>query len=427
MKQYFPLLLTLAILFMAPQPALADDPLPASTAFFQQGLALYADGDYRQALDQFLAARDLGASGASLLYNIGVCHYRLGNYPAAKVAFAEMADNPKMASLAFYNLGLVALKLDEPDEARRWFNRSLSSGPPQKLRLLALHALTELDRTAPQRRQWLRYGSLCLGHDDNVTLTPEGDTLEPSGRADGFNEIIALLHGSIGEDSLTGGWQLQLGGLYRRHFSLADFDTGSAHLGLFYRTKLDSMTLQGGLRYTYATLAEQSFEQLTSADLQATYPLGQASSLRLTWQSGYLDILEPAYEGLRGWRHRGGVQVNLKREGLRTRLAYNAEMNDRDGEVYSPTRHSLRASVERELARRVTMLGSGSFRTSRYGETGNAERRRDEQLQCSAKLTWHLADRWALEGGYEYTRNNSNLNHHDYSRNQITLALSHHF
>lgn len=61
------------VLALAPPPALGQE------AFFEEGNSLYQAGDYRGALDAYLRLVEAGYESAALYYNMGNCHFKLGD------------------------------------------------------------------------------------------------------------------------------------------------------------------------------------------------------------------------------------------------------------------------------------------------------------------------------------------------------------
>ena len=81
----------------------------SASDLFAVGQHSFKAGNHEKALIYFLKARDAGMVKPSLFYNLGVCHYRLGQYSEASETFMEIISNSEMAPLVYYNLGLIAL------------------------------------------------------------------------------------------------------------------------------------------------------------------------------------------------------------------------------------------------------------------------------------------------------------------------------
>ena len=122
------LLLAIAVQLWIPS-ALADQANDAEVTgmaekLFTQGQRAYRQGDMELAVDLYARADAAGYDDPVLSYNMGVAQYRLGNLDEAHAAFLTAAGTPKLAPLAFYNLGLVARKTDDPRDAYVWFDQA---------------------------------------------------------------------------------------------------------------------------------------------------------------------------------------------------------------------------------------------------------------------------------------------------------------
>src|SRR5215467_3011777 len=118
--------------------AQGDDPAFAAAS------AAFARGDYASALDLFELVRTTGADEPAVLFNIGVCEYKLGRHADAAAAFESLgARFPAMRALAEYNRGLALLGLGRDADARAAFSAASVSGDA-KIAPLAAARLQEL-------------------------------------------------------------------------------------------------------------------------------------------------------------------------------------------------------------------------------------------------------------------------------------------
>lgn len=160
-------------------------------SLMQSGNELVRAGQYAAALEVYRDALAEGADSPLLRYNIGVVHYRLGNYSRAELDLQLASGDPTLAPLAFYNLGLANLAQGRTSDAARWFTRAQNQAANANLRELATRALRSIGRdgpasqatTARARRPAYRppeedIGELRLavavrmGTDDNVYRSP---------------------------------------------------------------------------------------------------------------------------------------------------------------------------------------------------------------------------------------------------------------
>lgn len=85
---------------------------------FDLGIDAFNRGSYAEAVSHFLAAQADNPDDPDLQYNLGASYYKLGRYQEARQAFLQAAEYPDMAPLAYYNLALVAARLNQPDQVR---------------------------------------------------------------------------------------------------------------------------------------------------------------------------------------------------------------------------------------------------------------------------------------------------------------------
>jgi tetratricopeptide (TPR) repeat protein len=97
--------------------------------------ARYRKGEYREALAEFEALRGKVREAhdprlnESLLNNIGLCRYKLGDLDGASAAYLEILASDSTYVKAYTNLGLVLLAEGKKEEARARFLRALALDP----------------------------------------------------------------------------------------------------------------------------------------------------------------------------------------------------------------------------------------------------------------------------------------------------------
>ena len=394
---------------------------------FQQGIAASKKGDYAAALALFHQAQAAGLDKPSLYYNIGVCSYKLGLYAEAEEAFRKTATFPQMAPLAYYNLGVVAEKQSDHENARYWLEKSYNSaaGNDEKLRILAANALQSIQGKTEVSR-WDRYVSIGLGYDDNVELVAESDIIQASNQEDGFLDLFLYQRRPLGQDSSTAGSYFQSNISYLKYYEMDEYDYGSASLEFFHWRHLGDYQLEGGGGYEYVLLEGNSFEQSPMISLQVKRSLWAASALRLRYRLNYLDILDDDYDYLAGWRQRGMAELSRKWGDWYTYLAYTLELNDRDDEDYSPTRHSIAAGMNVKFLGNMGAAFYVSYRDSYY-DIEAAEDRDEEQLDASVSLSYYLRNGWEIACKLQNTHNESNDPLYDYTRNAVTVSVARFF
>ncbi|NOR23925.1 MAG: tetratricopeptide repeat protein, partial [Desulforhopalus sp.] len=381
---------------------------------FTAGQHSFKAGNHEEALSYFLKARNAGMNKPSLYYNLGVCHYSLGQYSEATEAFRQIISNPEMAPLAYYNLGLISLKDSDNRRASYWFKKAYDTTSNDKLRILASAALDKVGEKVSD--SWSRYLSFALGYDDNVELTIDSETLQASNKGDFFSEIYGVAIKPVFGGTSSEGPLFTMGGSYLKYFDLNEFDSGSINTGLFYRNTLNGIRLKSGVDYAYTLIDGSSFEQIPSASIQGKYSLNPSVLFRFRYRLSYLDILDSDFDYLEGWRHRGLAESRWKWKRLYSTLSYILELNGRDNDDFSPTRHTVRVAFDLDLNHSWDMHLQMSYRKSTYDIDGMSDRDEDRFIG-KGRLVYFLEKGWEIRGEYQHTDNDSNYDTYDYTRN----------
>lgn len=98
----------------------------------QDGVDLYNQEEYAQALKSFEAARLSNPEDGNVLYNLANTHYQLGNFDHAVEAFeaAESTLNdPSMKQKTLYNRGNAYYRMGDVEEAIKSYKKALELDP----------------------------------------------------------------------------------------------------------------------------------------------------------------------------------------------------------------------------------------------------------------------------------------------------------
>jgi hypothetical protein len=158
-------------------------------ALMAEGNELFRDGLHRAALLRYREANAAGLDTPLLHYNLGVTQYKLEHYSDAAASLERAAQDPALAPLALYNLGLTAHAQGEAQAAERWFRLALERAERTELRAMAGRALQTLAAGTPAVAQTRRARRIVtprdqpvgefnflvvarIGQDDNIYRSP---------------------------------------------------------------------------------------------------------------------------------------------------------------------------------------------------------------------------------------------------------------
>jgi tetratricopeptide (TPR) repeat protein len=400
------------VLFLFLVPAIAHSHSAAALQQFDSGKQAFAAQDHATALNAFEGAVAAGMSGPAVHFNIGVCAYKLGRWERAETAFREVARTPEMAALAHYNLGLVALGAGKSDQAARWFGQVGRATSDERLKSLATARLAQLP--SPPERNWLAFGSLAAGYDDNVALISGGDVLGVSGTDDTFAELQLAA-----TTPLVGDWRFDGGLVLLDYTDLDSFDQLSINAGARYRMALREWAGEAGLQLTYATLDGNGFENKRMLLLQATRPLPDDWRLRVRYRFSDIDGLG-GFDGLDGTRHELGLRGLWRRGSWDVTVDYRFDKSDYADEALSFHRHQLSVDTEFELDANWTLQASLAHDRSSYDLTANGS---EDRTEIALAVNRDFGSQWRAFVRYAYADNQADLPEFDYERNRISAGV----
>lgn len=102
------------LLYTAPVAALDEQQ-------YQQARQAFSAGDFQRALGLFEQLQHANPDNDNLLYNVGVCAFKLQNYDKASEVFRRLLQSVRYSTLARLNLGLIENKQNNIELAKEHF------------------------------------------------------------------------------------------------------------------------------------------------------------------------------------------------------------------------------------------------------------------------------------------------------------------
>lgn len=403
------------------------------------GIDYFQNGELESARIAFEAARAAGLESNSLMYNLGVVYYRLGEYELAANAFSALLGTSSQA-LAEYNLGLVAKAAGNPDTARLWFTRAASESAHEKIRALATRQLQEGKQPSQEspRHPWMTYVSLAGGYDDNIASVPESGS---SGQEGGFAELLAAGSADVyqAENSTV---RLEGAAYSRLYPSESEFDTDFLQIGTSWLETLGPGRAGATLGVSQSWFDSEALERTYRLDLSYRLEecpvLGSGSRCRASVSTGVVEGGD-GFEAYDGQWYQTRLKGRKDFTHWRVEAQYRWDMNDRDdmesGEQFvsvSPQRNLVELALLYKVSQRWNVGVEGSYRYSRYADPHRlfssqgvleAERRVDKRTQGTLLTEYVLSARWSVRGEWMLRDNQSNLARYDYRRQTALVAI----
>ena len=402
---------------------------------YADGVTAFQAGDYAQALDDFLKARDAGYTGPQLGYSLGSTYYQLGRYASAQREFQTLSNDPDLAGLCHYNLGLIALKQGDPATARSEFKAAEAQATDPAIKQLATTELAKLP-PPPAQHPWFAYVDTAAGYDDDVAPVAQSGLVLPAQQGSSF---VSLLAG--GSDQLTGtyadGTQLS-GSLYRADFlQLSHFNETFLTLGPEYRRTDGPWGTALEVSASHMILGSDNLESSGLFQFEESRSVGGTDHLKGGYEYEHV-VGGSGFDYLSGSRQALFVEDAHTERTYELTLGYLHEINRRNDlavsqEFFSdsPIRNRVYGRFDLHLTGRFSTQLALRYENSLYGmpdsiSTGNTSTtltRHDRLYDASAGAKYELSRGWNLRLEYRYLRNQSNIESYAYESHRATLSL----
>jgi tetratricopeptide (TPR) repeat protein len=337
-------------LFLPEQAFAISDIDTDADAAYRAGVQASREGNHAAALQHFRAVRSRGMESPSLIYNLGVTWYQLGNFPAAQREFARLVDLPAWRDMAQYNLGLIAQRQNEDGTARDFFQRVATEAGDTRLQQLALRQLARTKPADPDTSDSMAFFSLTFGHDDNVVAFPEQLQQDSSNASDTFSEALAY-----GEYYLDGsrndGIRLKGFGVNRRYTELDTFNSSAVGGGISRQHASDAGLFEWGGNILQTRVNGRTVTTAYQLDISWKYR-HHNNDFTLRYRPE-IHNAGNAYPQLDGNRHRLDALWRHAFDNAYLRMGLRYETNNRDDLQtasgnrydYSPTRQQFSISA----------------------------------------------------------------------------------
>jgi tetratricopeptide (TPR) repeat protein len=409
--------------------------------YFDQAMNAYHRGDYSLALDGFNSAIASGMDAPAAYYNLAVCYYRTGAYAEAEKNFLITARFPAMQAVAYYNLGLVSLKQEDPASAVSWLNKSRAASDDEKLDYLVSAALAEIaGADANSHRtdgdpvpEWSGVVFAGIGYDDNVTLD-NSDLVLVSRQSAAVAELFANTQGLLSGS--------QHDGLLFKSSFYADMNDGHNEIniaelegGFYLANRVGRWQNEYGLNLGHSTLGGDAYLDKAGLEWSAASRLSGHFRLDTRLRLRYFRSRDVLYDPLEGNSQDIRVAGKWSPDKVQDfKLYYQLYNNDRNDfstatrySSYSNTRHRIRAEYKFRFMPSCEIRFATEYRLSNYkGDnveaSGEVIRRQDDRIKLLLGLGYNWSRVIQLGVKYEYTSNDSNIARFDYVSNRVLAS-----
>lgn len=386
---------------------------------WDSGSQAFENGDYAAALVFFELARDKGLEGPAVHYNIAVSQFKLGRYDAAGRTFSLIVHQfPKMRGLAEYNLGLVARRLGDRNEARVHFLAAYALSPDNRtIRVLASRRLRELEPDVRSAARWTGAFGVRAGNDDNIALRDEAGLPVGTTADSPMADVFATLQGPWNGRS---GFRVDAGAYLVKYFNAEEFDQSEIRGGVFYDWRSNDWRVQFGIHASAGTLGGDAFDRKAGARARIVRYIARNAAMDLRYTYDDVTDADSLFAGIAGSRQQFEVRYRWYSNSHRVQLRYQLETNDRLNPGVSPDRNRFAIDYRYQPEEGVGYEAGIDMRNSDYDELTTP--REEDLFTFRAALTYTFRSNWQVVLAYRGSDNDSTDDTFSYDRTQITLG-----
>lgn len=373
------------------------------------GDAYGAAGDSKQALKCYAFARQVaqGLDQSEVEYSIARYQAQTGDRTGAESTLKRMASDPTLADTS--SLAIEKLKA----------GRSFPTFDRSKIEAL---------RLAANQRTWSMVSTLTTGFDSNTALTPDQTGAAASAKGSGFltPSVQANYSSEDLRASILAGYTKNIETAAQSSNNVPMSVGGEWRLpGAWSRQQELSLASDFAIVYSNATSKMALYSQTLTVALKKG----------LSWRDNKFSVVVPVeiakYPGVEttssDQRDGTGVGVTLESSHAASGWTFN-EFGSyfktmANGDEQKQARSGLGISASFSPWEQMDLMGSASYSSTDYFVSSTG--RKDSMLNFAIQLSRRFSD--SLSGGVvlSNTQNRSNVSDMEYSKNVISLKVSH--
>lgn len=425
----------------------------SARAWLGIGIARSQQGNYQEALEALAKAEERDPNHPLVYFYQGLVATELKSYDQAPALFSRaMALSPDLTPSARYYTGMSYYQRGLADLARQEFEAAVASGEPESELARSARSLLQLQNVALNTpKQWDVSLSISGQYDSNVVLLPLGT--QPPGGATGISKkddyrMAIYARGeyrAIQTDQWVGG--VTYGFYQSLHQKLTGFDVQDHSPSIFLQRQFGRV--QARMQYVFDHVRVGQAPYLNSHTIQPLVTIAEGSGHFTQVQFRYQnkDFQDDRFEGNSfrdGKNWLGGItQFAYFAKGAgHVRLGYAFDMDRTGGGSpgiatpgvpshadWSYKAHRLSAGLGIPSIWTLQPTLAFDYYLQQYDNPNSLSAagttiRRDRVFFVTATIARPLTDWLTVAAEYNYTRDQSNIQFFDYSRNIYSLTLS---
>ena len=373
---------------------IAEEDFSNVLAYYNAGLSLYKEKQYRKALDYFITASEKSPTiKDNGYYYAGICHMKMGDIEKAVEKLEYVRDHAAKESLREY----------------------------------AIKSLEAIEKQKKELKAYSLYLKLGYQYDDNVRLEPLDEDIYAN-----EGDYVAVAYFS-GRYNFVNRQDFRAGAGYSHyqtlHKELKEYDLMGSILNVYGNYRLGSYRF--GLTYLphYYWLDSEGYLMRHQVRPEVTYRVSNDLSTKLSYSYYINDYLQDIYNDRDGNTNEISLDAYYS---IRDRtitlfggIGYDVNTASHNDYYYGQLKSKLGLSLK--FPWRMNLSLTGRYNVKSYDNVDSIYniQREDNKYSGFLSISQKLYYDWLrIIGEFRYTNNDSNIDSLGYERNVSTLSLA---
>jgi len=421
---------------------------------FTQAIFAVKEGNLKSAKTLFEQAQHEKFTNPKLHYNLGVVNYKLGYFIDARNSFLALIENQDLNELAFYNLALVEIKLENDAQASYWLNRVIARNNNPNILKMAFSLLHKIEDAKSGNNK--QKNTQEFDRQDRSISPFDRTTFQTSLKTEfGYNDNVAQYQYIADADSDTLGDNFLLlqadsklninqniefaaSAFYMAYQKMSYFNTTNLLINANYHNQIALWQYRFGSSYIRQTSDGTEYQAITRLSFSAQKYLLSNLQYNMELDNDFIRILDETYNHLGGRQHRWHHQLNFLHYRTNFSLGYQYEHNVREDfqsknaesfTSFSPRIHKTELSISPRISNNLgtKFFASYAYRyhaKKNYISKGNYNYREDLKFKYGVEIKYSVAKNVGFTGKYSYTSNESNITAYVYKNTLYQFGIN---
>lgn len=355
-------------------------------------------------------------------YYLGYAYYKDKEYKDALVLLTEVMEKvPAYKLSAAYYIALCHYESGDFESAKTSFNTVTKMNPQSNFAIDAKNYLQKMATPAAQsQKDWALLAKVTVTYDDNVLLEPDDSTTPASDKSDYKISFYGLGYTNIAGD-LNASYVF-----YQSLYSdLSEYNIQGHFANLFFDTATKPVKYRLGITGQFFTLDKHNYLGEYGPFIKVGIEEGSRALTDIRYRYFVRDYIhnmdrDASNHSIRLLQY---YFLNERKDYLNIGVEF--ESNNTKLSEYNYTERKFVANALFGVSKELKLKLTGELYVKDFSDSpAGGDDRSDDNIDLIAGIEYYTSEKSHVEATYRYSKNDSNDDYYDYSRNQYLLSYA---